>query len=378
MRVGVDLTCITTVPEEGKDQVIYNLLRGLRELGHAGEIVAFAYSFLEERVRQLLPEAELRTFRRFPWGKKLFQDLPLRTLVLPRHVSDRHFDVLLFPKKYTGLYRFAVPTVVVPHDIQFKAFPERYSRSLLARERVLYGLDFRLRDRIVAVSDFDAGEMRRFYPRWSEKVVRIYNPIFFSAAEPPEEPRPHDRPYMLSINFRYPHKNTLTLLRALDMVRNRIPHDLILVGKVHPWSQYLLDFVHERRLGERVLFPGYLEEGRVHSLIRHAALYVNPSLYEGFGMTPIEAMGAGIPVLTSRETALFETTQGLAEYYGPAQDAEALAARILEVLAHPPDSARRRQIQQAIRGCYDYRAIAGEYWKLLRALADRRASRAVS
>ena len=56
MRVGFDLTCITTVPDEGKDQVIYNLLRGLRELGHGKELVIFAYGFLEECLREMLPE----------------------------------------------------------------------------------------------------------------------------------------------------------------------------------------------------------------------------------------------------------------------------------------------------------------------------------
>lgn len=62
MKVGIDATCITTVPEEGKDQVIYNLLRGLHELGHGRHVVVFAYSFLEERLRKMLPDCDLRLF----------------------------------------------------------------------------------------------------------------------------------------------------------------------------------------------------------------------------------------------------------------------------------------------------------------------------
>jgi glycosyltransferase involved in cell wall biosynthesis len=373
MKVGLDLTCITTIPEEGKDQVIYNLMRGLRELDHGRETVVFAYSFLEGRVRGMLPDAKLCLFRRFRRGKKLLQDLPLRTFVLPRRVAEHRLDVLCFPKAYTGLRRLSIPTVVIPHDIQFKAFPERYSRSLLARERVLYGLDFQLRDRVVAVSEFDAAEMRRFYPRSSAKVVRIYNPICFSEDAPDGEISPQPRPYLLSINFRYPHKNTITLLRAFDIIRDQIPHDLLLVGKVHPWNRYLLDFVEQRRLGSRVQFTGYVEEDRLHSLIRHAAVYVNPSLYEGFGMTPIEAMGAGTPVVSSRETALFETTRGLAEYYGPALDPAALASKVLAVLAQPTDTAARARIRREIRAHYDYRVIAEEYWQTFCRLAGQRA-----
>ena len=206
MRVGFDLTCITTVPEEGKDQVVYNLLRGLREVGREREIVVFAYSFLEKRIRRMLPDAQLLLFPRLRSGKKILQDLPLRTFVLPRHVVSNKLDVLCFPKAYTGLRRFAIPTVVIPHDIQSMAFPERFSWTFLTRDRLLYGFDFRLRDRIIAVSDFDAAEMRRFYPRFSGKVVRIYNPICFSVDASTAEAPPHPRPYLLSINFRYPHK----------------------------------------------------------------------------------------------------------------------------------------------------------------------------
>jgi glycosyltransferase involved in cell wall biosynthesis len=377
VRVGIDLTCITTVFDGGKDQVIYNLLRGFRELGHERDLEVFCYDFLEARVRELLPGAGLRPFRRLR-GKKLLQDLPLRTFALPREARARGLDVLLFPKYYTGLARFSIPTVVIPHDVQFRAFPERYSWLWRLRERALYGADMRLRDRIVAVSDFDAREIRGYYPRSAHKVLRIYNPIAFAPDPAPGEPRPHGRPYLLAINVAYPHKNTLTLLHAFQLVRDRIPHDLVLVGKIHLWNEYLRAFAKEQGMGSRVQFAGFVDEERMRSLLRHADLYVNPSLYEGFGMTPIEAMGAGVPTLTSRETALPETTLGLAQYYEPARDPAALAARIVEVLERPPSAADRAGIRAAVRARYDYRAVAREYWQLLEGLAAGEAGRADS
>lgn len=368
MKVGIDATCITTVPEEGKDQVIYNLLRGLHELGHGRHVVVFAYSFLEERLRKMLPDCDLRLFQRLRRGKKLFQDLPLRTFVLPGHARQAGVDVMLFPKMTTGFGQFAMPTVVIPHDIQCRVFPGRFSKRAVLHALASYAADFRLRDRIVAVSDFDAQEIRRHYPRRAKKVVRVYNPILFPANEPVREEPPHPRPYLLSVNFRYPHKNTITLLRALDLVRGRIPHDLLLVGKLHPSSQPLVDFVRERGLGDRVTFTGYVEESHLHRLIRGAALYVNTSLYEGFGMAPVEAMGLGTPVLSTRDAAVHEATRGLAEYYGPSEDAQALASRLLQVVASPPGAAQRRRIQEAVRESYDYRVIAAEYWKLFATL----------
>jgi glycosyltransferase involved in cell wall biosynthesis len=385
MRVGVDATCITTTPEEGKDQVIYNLLRGLHELGHGRQLVVFGYSFLEERLRELLPDGDLRIFRRWRRDKELIQDLPLRTFLLPPSARQAGLDVLLFPKSQTGFGRFAMPTVVIPHDIQCRPFPERFSRSQLIRQRASYAIDFRLRDRILAISDFDAQEIRRYYPGQAHKVVRVYNPIQFAAREARDDGSPHPRPYLLSINHRYPHKNTITLLRAFEALRDRIPHDLVLVGKIHPASQHLVDFVQQRGLAQRVLFTGYVEVSHLQRLIRGADLYVNTSLYEGFGMPPVEAMGVGTPVLSTRDAAVPETTHGLAKYYGPSQDPQALANELLAVLAHPPSEAQRRRFQEAVRGSYDYRVIAAEYWKLFAALTTRpsgaatdRVARAVS
>jgi glycosyltransferase involved in cell wall biosynthesis len=266
-----------------------------------------------------------------------------------------------------------MPTVVIPHDIQFRTVPHQYTAGRRLMDGILYGLDFRLRDRIVAVSDFDATEIRRFYPRWAEKVVRIYNPILFAAAAAGDSPPPV-RPYLLAINIAYPHKNTLTLLRAFESLRGRIPHDLVLVGKLEPWNRYLPEFVAARGLGDRVIFAGYVDEERLHALLRGAAVYVSPSLYEGFGMTPIEAIGAGVPVVSSRHPATLETTRGLAGYYDPPEDHRALAAALEAVLAAPPDAAERARRQAAVRGCYDHRVIAEEYWTVLQDAAGRAAA----
>jgi glycosyltransferase involved in cell wall biosynthesis len=366
-RVGIDLTGLSRTGEEGRDQAIHNLLRGLRDLGHGGSIVAFAYSSFEERLRELLPDAQSRLFRRRRIARRL-QSLRLRTIALRRAAAAAGVEVLLFPRTDTGLGRFRVPTVVVSHDLHFKSFPELYSRASMARERLQRAIEFRLRDRIVAVSDFGADEVRRHYPLQAGKVVRIHSPVLFT--EPlPGEARPHPRPYVATVNIRYPHKNTLTLLRAFERIRDRIPHDLLVVGSLHSWGRSVVAFVEERRLDDRVFFTGFVPERRAQAVVRHADLYVNPSVYETFGMTAVEAMGAGTPVLSTREAALPETTLGLAAYYEPSRDDQALADAILGVLACPAEPAARERARRAVINAYDYRKVAAEYWRLLEGLA---------
>jgi glycosyltransferase involved in cell wall biosynthesis len=370
VRVGIDLTGLSRIAEEGRDHAIHNLLRGLRDLGHGSGMVAYAYSSFEERLRELLPDAERRLFPRLRTGRRLLS-LPLRTIALRRAVAASGVDVLLFPRTDTGLGRFRVPIVVVSFFFNVTAFPEIYTRARMARERLLRAIDFRLRDRIVAVSDFGADEVRRHYPLQAGKVVRIHSPVFFTEPVPGEAP-PHPRPYLATVNIRYPHKNTLTLLRAFERIRDRIPHDLLVVGSLHSWSRSVVAFVEERRLDDRVFFTGFVPERRAHAVVRHADLYVNPSVYETFGMTLVEAMGVGTPVLSTREAALPETTLGLVAFYEPARDDQALADAILAVLSCPPDPAARDRARREVRAAYDYRVVAAEYWRLFEGLAASR------
>ena len=81
-------------------------------------------------------------------------------------------------------------------------------------------------------------------------------------------------------------------------------------------------------------------------------------------------------MLSTEDAAVPETTRGLAAYYAPSRDPQALAGQLLRVLAHPPSEVQRRRTQEAVRASYDYRVIAAEYWKLFAALAARRSGAA--
>ena len=368
MKVGIDLTCIAPSFDGGKDQAIYNLIRGFSKLGYDEQIVIFAYKYLEQSIHDILPRAEIICFPRIKC-KKLLQDLFLRTYVLPGYLEAHSVDVVFFPKNYTGMRRYKVPSVVLPHDIQFKSFPNRFGALSRLKDSILYGLDFHLRDTVAAISLYDRQEMEKYYPQYAQKLVQIYNPIVFLEDEVPKPDESIKKPYILTINIAYKHKNTMTLLKAFQILHGEIPHNLVLVGSVNKQTEYLKEYTEANNLSKRVIFTGYVKDTRLNSILKHCDLYVNPSLYEGFGMTPIEAMGGGIPVVSSMETALYETTMGMAAYYEPAEDPKALAAQILKVLANPPCEKELAEIQRVVKQNYDFRVIAQQYWNLFETLA---------
>jgi glycosyltransferase involved in cell wall biosynthesis len=92
---------------------------------------------------------------------------------------------------------------------------------------------------------------------------------------------------------------------------------LVVVGKPDYFRDQLMDQAREAGLAERVVFTGFVSDAELMSLYREAALYVYPSLSEGFGLQGLEAMGAGVPVLAAKASCLPEVYGGAAVYFDP-------------------------------------------------------------
>jgi glycosyltransferase involved in cell wall biosynthesis len=143
------------------------------------------------------------------------------------------------------------------------------------------------------------------------------------------------QPYLLQIGWADPRKGATTAVAAHVAARDAIPHDLVLVGRRHPTFApvTLPNLPSVRSLG-------YVEDRDLPALMTGAAALVHPSLYEGFGLPPAEAMACGTPALVSDLQALRESTSGRARYL-PVGDVPAWATAIEAVLRHrdPPPAA---------------------------------------
>jgi glycosyltransferase involved in cell wall biosynthesis len=143
------------------------------------------------------------------------------------------------------------------------------------------------------------------------------------------------RPYLLNVSSFWPYKNHITLVRAFaDLVRQeRIPHDLVFVGGSDQpdYGRQVREAVAECGLNERVRFVGYLPHSQVACLYRGADVFVYPSLSETFGLTLLEAMSCGTPVVCSDRGSLPEIAGDAALIINPERTDE-ISAGILSVL----------------------------------------------
>ena len=118
---------------------------------------------------------------------------------------------------------------------------------------------------------------------------------------------------------------------------------------------YLKEYVEQHNLSGRVIFTGFVDGKKKRELLVNSCLYINPSLFEGFGMTAVEAMILKVPTLLSRVSANYEVTKGLCHYYEP-----------VDFFKEPENGGALEDKSKEMLKMYDYQKIAAQYMELFR------------
>jgi glycosyltransferase involved in cell wall biosynthesis len=244
-------------------------------------------------------------------------------------------------------------SVVTIHDCIHLMFPQYLpSRLALTYARGSIAVAARRATRILTVSESSKRDILRFVDVDPDKIDVIYNGYDERfASEPVEEAivrvreryQLHDEFVLYAGNVK-PHKNLERLIDAFHLVRKRGLDQLKLVMIGDQISRYaaLRRAVHQHQLHKYVRFLGYLPEETLAVMYRLAGVFVFPSLYEGFGLPPLEAMASGTPVVTSNVSSLPEVAGNAAVLVNP-YDPSAIAEGIYRVLT---DESLRGDLRQ--------------------------------
>ena len=187
-------------------------------------------------------------------------------------------------------------------------------------------------DAILTISKFTKNELVRFTGEGLQPVYPIHLGVDKSWFDVKPAGNPHGKPYLLYVGNVKPHKNLGALIMAFSFLINDIPHDLVIVGKKEGFITSDTTSIFEAaKLQGRVSFTGYVTEEALKQYMAHADVFVFPSLYEGFGLPPLEAMAAGCPVIVSNTASLPEICGDAALYCDPYRPRD-IADRIMELL----------------------------------------------
>lgn len=168
-------------------------------------------------------------------------------------------------------------------------------------------------DAIIAISENTKKDIIERYKVPEERVHMIYNGVTHIPADPRRTAKLKERfglkdPYILTVGSLLPVKNTVMAVDAFARAveKGNIPHKLVLAGRKEVEYEHIKARVKKHGLNKRVIFTDYLDKDEIASLYSAADMFLFPSLYEGFGRPPLEAMGYGVPVISSDSSSLPE------------------------------------------------------------------------
>ena len=347
MRIGIDAR---KLHDFGIGTYIRNLLRELAELDRQNEYVLLTRPQDTDVVESLGENFRALANRSGPYSISEQVSIPLavRRERLDLFHATHYVLPALTPSK----------TVVTIHDCIHLMFPDYLGHRLAyAYARASLYTAAHKSDRVFTVSEQSKRDILKFFKIRPEKIVVTPNAIDDRFKVPPSEEhvlQTRERyqlshSYLLYVGNIKPHKNLERLIEAFHLVRSegRSELELLIIGDEISKLQSLRRAVHKYDIHRYVRFLGYVPDKTLAVLYRLASVFVFPSLYEGFGLPPLEAMASGTPVVTSNVSSLPEVVGDAAVLVDP-YHAEAIADGILAVLrsAHLREELRQRGLRR--------------------------------
>ena len=368
MRIAVDASFVDPGRVGGAEQMVVALVRGLAESAESDDV-------LDVFTAHPWPAPDEVSFRKLNGRGNRFT----RIAATVRSLRDA-YDAVLFSNYYTPPLprRDRRPRfVTVIHDLQYVHFPEYFGRRKRAWLRTAHELTLRVADATVAISDEVRRDLLETYgSRWGSRVRTIHNPVDWNRLGSADDggPAPVEGRYVLAVAAHYRHKNLETLVRAFGELRRRGRHDdarLVLVGQlgaelrgVSTYSR-LDDVIAAEGLRDAVHVTGYIGDRALGDAYRHATVVASLSLFEGFALTPVEALGLGLTVLVPKGGAISEVTRGLATYVDDPRSIDDVAVRLGEILDDPAAFRPAPGAVAELRAAYAPAAIGARYRELV-------------
>jgi len=310
MRIAIDGMLLLR-SQSGVEYSILNLARALAE--HGAEDYRL---YVPQRSECNLPASE--RLRLVPSGlsatSRIWRIL-WEQLRLPAAIR-RDGCQLLHAPGYLAPLRCSCPIVLTVYDLMALSHPHWCRPSNRINYRLLLSRSIKRADAIIVPSAFTRGELLARFPSAEQKLHVVPLAVSDAIRQTPSQTdlvrvrEQYDLPasYLLFVGRHEPKKNMEGLVRSFHHLRSQhnTPHKLVIAG-VAGWGQAgLTAYIRQRGLQDDVRFVGYVAEQDMAALYCQAELFVFPSLYEGFGLPPLEAMYCGVPVVCSNSTALPE------------------------------------------------------------------------
>jgi glycosyltransferase involved in cell wall biosynthesis len=345
MRIAIDGVPLAE-PKTGIGHYTFELARGLAALAPEYDFELLAHVPIETTVEGAFEEslpanlravhASVNSLTRRWW-----------TIGLPLYVRQNGITLFHGTNYKIPLWN-RCRTVVTIHDLSLLLHSHTHEAELVRRARLHLPATARMASKIITDSESVKREICEHLHVRPEKIAvvplaprRAFRPV---ATEQTVEARRRlgvEDQFLLFVGTVEPRKNLLTLVRAFaELARDTsFRTQLVIAGQKGWLTEELFALVEQSGLGTRILFTGYISDADLAALYSSCRVCIYPSLYEGFGLPPLEAMSCGAPVITSRIPVIMETVGDAARLFEPTNVRE-LADSIAAVCGSEEERAR--------------------------------------
>lgn len=298
----------------------------------------------------------------------------------PDNLKNENIDVFHIPQNGIGISEYiSCKKIVTIHDLIPYVMPETVGKGYLAKFLKELPRVVELSDGIITVSEWSKKDILKFFPIEENKVYvtplaadKKYKPLNREKCKYELKNKYNiTKPFILYIGGFSPRKNVKALLIAFSQVFNRLnqEYELVIVGANKDDGSYLSKMSSSLDVSSNIIFTGFAPEEDLPILYNGCDIFVYPSLYEGFGLPPLEAMNCGTPVITSNISSIPEVVGDGGILIDPFNTASLIDA--LEMVLNDDNKKKELSEKGLIRASsYSWKKTAEETIKVYKKVAE--------
>ena len=241
--------------------------------------------------------------------------------ILPFRVKWKKFDFCIMLAANRRVFcRYPIFTIAVVHDLSQYHVPVKYDKFRMFYIKKVLPHYVRKAQSIVAISNSTRSDLIKYWHIPEEKITVVYNGF-----TPPKKVKVEKKPQILYISrIEHPGKNHLNLLKAFELLPEtlRNEYQLVMPGAAWNGAEAVFEYAKNSPCADKFQFTGFVDFAKLPELYAESTMYIFPSHFEGFGLSLLEAMHAGLPCACSNNSSLGELGQGAAELFDPASPEE--------------------------------------------------------
>lgn len=319
-----------------KFMILFNALQKSISAGigrYSFELSKELYSLLKNDIKIIIRDDDLDDYK-FVDSKSLiiFKNIKnsrdrnlCEQIYLPKLISHKYKDSLIhYPDSMAPILLNNKKIVITVHDLAFKSLSGVFTKKSVLWKNLMTGISVRKCNRIISITNFSKNELNRHYKNLNDKIDVVYNGFNRLNDNYLDENNISSKikdmtskKYVLTVSTISPRKNIQTLIKSFDLIKDKCDGNLIVVGSNGWFYEDIYKLVDDLKLKNRVIFTGKVNDDELKYLYKNSNVFVYPSIYEGFGLPPLEAMSYGVKTIVSNVECLREVLGDGVSYFDP-------------------------------------------------------------